>query len=195
MKTPYRNRLPMVYLPASRAVDTVGMDPMFYGRVSGVGTPVARLDDGTETVFYPAGLQYRFQSTPSQIVLDNGVPRMVEGPPEGPVRMYDLQVTVKNYVPGSNQVSYTTWGRGLYPGFNPTPNWKTVSEAEFMTMYPGWVFVRNAKFGTASQGETRIITPVPPRTPPPVMLPAPVPTTGGASALPLLLGAAFLLLS
>lgn len=28
----------MVYLPASRAVDTVGMHPMFYGRVSGVGS-------------------------------------------------------------------------------------------------------------------------------------------------------------
>ena len=28
----------MAYLPATRAVDTVGMDPMFYGRVSGVGS-------------------------------------------------------------------------------------------------------------------------------------------------------------
>ena len=37
MRTPYRNRLPMAYLPASRAVDTVGMDPMFYGRMCGVG--------------------------------------------------------------------------------------------------------------------------------------------------------------
>jgi hypothetical protein len=41
MKTPYRNRLPMAYLPASRAVDSVGLDPMFRGRVSGVGTAVA----------------------------------------------------------------------------------------------------------------------------------------------------------
>ena len=38
MRTPYRNRLPMAYLPAGRAVDTVGMHPMFYGRVSGVGS-------------------------------------------------------------------------------------------------------------------------------------------------------------
>lgn len=38
MITPYRNRLPMAYLPASRAVDTIGMHPMFYGRVSGVGS-------------------------------------------------------------------------------------------------------------------------------------------------------------
>jgi len=141
----------MAYLPASRAVDTVGMHPMFYGRVSGVGTPVARLDDGTETTFYPAGLQYRFQAIPSRIVLDNGVPRMVEGPPEGPVTMYDLQVTVKNYVPGSNQVSYTTWGRGLYPGFNPTPNWKTVSEAEFTSMFPMWTNIRNNKFGQTKE--------------------------------------------
>ena len=37
MTSPYRNRLPMAYLPASRAVDTVGLHPMFRGRVSGVG--------------------------------------------------------------------------------------------------------------------------------------------------------------
>jgi hypothetical protein len=168
---------------------------MFQSRVMGVGTPVARMNDGTETTFYPAGLQYRFQATPGRMMLIDGSYRLVDGPPEGPVTMYDLQVTVKNYVPGSNQVSYTTWGSGLYPGFNPTPNWKTVSEAEFTSMYPGWVAIRNTKFGTASQGEIRIPTPVPPRTPPPVMLPAPAPTTGGASALPLLLGAAYLLLS
>jgi hypothetical protein len=93
--------------------------------------------------------------------------------------MYDLQVTVKNYVPGSGQVSYTTWGSGLYPGFNPTPNWKTVSEAEFISMYPGWVSVRNAKFGSS--------------TPAPTPAPAPAKPTG--SALPLLLGAAYLLLA
>jgi len=104
---------------------------------------------------------------------------MVVGPPEGPVTMYDLQVTVKNYVPGSGQVSYTTWGSGLYPGFNPTPNWKTVSEAEFISMYPGWVSVRNAKFGSS--------------TPAPTPAPAPAKPTG--SALPLLLGAAYLLLA
>ena len=166
---------------------------MFQSRVSGLGTPVARLDDGTETTFYPAGLQYRLQSTPGQIKWVDGVPTLVDGPPEGPVTMYDLQVTVKNYVPGSGQVSYTTWGRALYPGFNPTPNWKTVSEAEFTSMYPSWVFVRNAKFGTASQGEIRIPTPVPPRTPPPVILPAPAAPT--SFSLPLLLGAAYLLLS
>lgn len=43
MKTPYRNRLPMAYLPAGRAVDTVGMHPMFYGRVSGVGGSLGNL--------------------------------------------------------------------------------------------------------------------------------------------------------
>lgn len=145
--------------------------------------------DPTETEFYPAGLQYRFQATPSKIVLDNGVPRLVEGPPEGPVGMYDLQVTVKNYAPGSGQVSYTTWGRGLYPGFNPTPNWKTVSEAEFISMYPDWVAVRNAKFGTPAPAPSPVKTPAqtPPTTPPPA------PAAG--SALPLIIGAAYLLLS
>lgn len=42
MTSPYRNRLPMAYLPATRAVDTVGLHPMFRGRVSGVG---AIIDD------------------------------------------------------------------------------------------------------------------------------------------------------
>lgn len=169
-----------------RNCEYIGNPAMFRSRVSGLGTPVARPDDGTETVFYPAGLQYRFQSTPSQIVLDNGVPRMVEGPPEGPVRMYELQVTVKNYNPGSGLLTYTTWGRGLYPGFNPTPNWKTISESEFISMYPDWVAVRNAKFGTS--------TPAP--TPTPAPSPSPTQTAKPAtSALPLLLGAAFLLLS
>ena len=168
-----------------RNCEYIGNPAMFRSRVSGLGTPVARLDDGTETTFYPAGLQYRFQSTPVDLVMVDGVPTMVQRPPEGPVRMYDLQVTVKNYVPGSGQVSYTTWGRALYPGFNPTPNWKTVSEAEFISMYPGWVSVRNAKFGSS--------TPVP--TPIPAPTPAPAPTKPTGSALPLLLGAAYLLLS
>ena len=49
MRTPYRNRLPMAYLPASRAVDNVGMDPMFYGRVGGVG-----IDLSSPTQYTPA---------------------------------------------------------------------------------------------------------------------------------------------
>jgi len=203
-----------------RNCNYIGNPPMFHSRVSGVGTPVARLNDGTETVFNPAGLLYRFQSTPVDLVMVDGVPTMVQRPPEGPVSMYELQVTVKNYVPGSGQVTYTTWGRGLYPGFNPTPNWKTVSETEFISMYPDWVAVRNRKFGMTSPAPTppssgsggmgpiidqmlrdvrddRISkpTPVPPKTPPPVMLPAPAPTTGTGSALPLVIGAALLLLS
>lgn len=101
--------------------------------------------------------------------------------------MYDLQVTVKNYVPGSGQVSYTTWGRGLYPGFNPTPKWKTVSEAEFISMYPDWVSVRNAKFGTPAAAPSPMKTPA--QTPPPV------PSKPTGSALPLVIGAALLLLS
>lgn len=48
MKTPYRNRLPMAYLPAGRAVDTVGMHPMFYGRVRGVG-----IDLSSQTQYTP----------------------------------------------------------------------------------------------------------------------------------------------
>ena len=170
-----------------RNYNCVGIPPMFQSRVSGVGTPVARLNDDTETIFYPAGLQYRFQATPGRMVMDNGVPRMVDGPPEGPVTMYDLQVTVKNYVPGSNQVSYTTWGSGLYPGFNPSPKWKTVSEAEFISMYPGWVSVRNAKFGSS--------TPVPTPIPAPTPAPAPAPAKPAGSGFPLLLGAALVLLS
>jgi hypothetical protein len=39
----------MAYLPASRAVDTVGMDPMFYGRVSGIG-----MDLTSKTQYTPA---------------------------------------------------------------------------------------------------------------------------------------------
>jgi hypothetical protein len=115
---------------------------MFKSRVMGVGTPVARLNDGTEKTFYPAGKQYQFQRTPMQAKWVDGVPIMVDGPPEGPVTMYDLQVTVKDYVFGSLQVKYTTWGRGLYPGFDPTPNYKTVSEVEFTAMFPEWPSVK-----------------------------------------------------
>lgn len=184
MISPYRNRLPMAYLPASRAVDTVGMHPMFYGRVSGVGTPVARLDDGTETVFYPAGKRYRFQEQSTRIVMDGGVPRFEVNPTLARTEvMYDLQVTVKDYVPGSGQVKYTTWGRALYPGFNPTPNWQTVPESDFIAMYPEWVSIRDAKFGSPVPTGSSV---------PPVATPTPKPA---GSALPLLLGAAFLLLS
>ena len=49
MISPYRNRLPMAYLPATRAVDTVGMDPMFYGRMCGVG-----MDLTSKTQYTPA---------------------------------------------------------------------------------------------------------------------------------------------
>lgn len=173
MISPYRNRLPMAYLPASRAVDTVGMHPMFYGRVSGVGSMGPRPVDPTETEFEAVG---KIHST-----------RTWDHPTYGKQTVsYPLVVTVKNYVPGSGQVSYTTWGKGLYPGFNLNPNWQTVSEAEFISMYPDWVAVRNAKFGAPAPA------PVPAPAPSPAPIPTPKPT---GSALPLLLGAAFLLLS
>lgn len=37
MTSPYHNRLPMAYLPASRAVESVGIPPMFRSRVRGMG--------------------------------------------------------------------------------------------------------------------------------------------------------------
>ena len=157
---------------------------MFQSRVSGVGTPVARMDDGTETVFFPAGKRYRFQEQSTRIVMDGGVPRFEVNPTLARTEvMYDLQVTVKDYVPGSGQVKYTTWGSGLYPGFNPTPNWQTVSESDFIAMYPEWVSVRNAKFGPpVSSGDSA----------PPTSSPAVKPS---GSALPILMGAAYLLFS
>lgn len=36
MTSPYHNRLPMAYLPASRAVESVGIPPMFRSRVRGL---------------------------------------------------------------------------------------------------------------------------------------------------------------
>jgi hypothetical protein len=128
----------MAYLPASRAVDTVGMHPMFYGRVSGVGSMGPRPVDPTETTFVARGKIYET--------------RTLDHPTYGKQTInYETQVTVKNYVPGSGQVSYTTWGDGLYPGFNPTPNWKTVSEAEFTSMFPMWTNIRNNKFGQTKE--------------------------------------------
>ena len=167
-----------------RNCECICTPPMFQSRVSGLGTPVARLDDGTETTFYPAGKRYQLQEQSTRLVMDGGVPRFEVNPTASRIEvMYDLQVTVKNYVPGSGQVKYTTWGRALYPGFNPTPNWQTVSESDFIAMYPEWVSVRNAKFSPpASSGDSV----------PPVTSPAPKPT---GSALPLLLGAAYLLLA
>jgi len=154
---------------------------MFQSRVMGVGGNL-RLDDGTETTFYPAGKKYQFTSRPSEIVFENGVPKIVQGPASAPV-MYDLQVTVKNYVRGSGKVQSTDWGRGLYPGYNPTPNWATIPEEQFIAMFPEWVDIRNAKFGSS----------IP--TPTPVPTPSPTPAAPTGSALPLLLGAAYLLLS
>ena len=119
---------------------------MFKSRVSGLGTPVARLNDGTETTFYPAGKKYSFTSRISKIVMENGVQKEVQGPPSAAV-MYDLQVTVKDYVLGSGKVKHTDWGSGLYPGYNPAPNWATIPEEQFVAMYPEWVDIRNAKFG------------------------------------------------
>lgn len=164
---------------------------MFQGRVMGVGTPVARLDDGTETTFYPAGKRYRLQeqSTRAGMWMDgpNGrVPRFEVNPTVSRIEvMYDLQVTVKDYVLGSGQVKYTTWGRAMYPGFNPTPNWQTVSESDFIAMYPEWVSVRNAKFGSSTPSKTPDQTPAP----------APAPAKPAGSGFPLLIGAALLLLS
>ena len=42
MTSPYHNRLPMAYLPASRAVESVGIPPMFRSRVRGM---CASIDD------------------------------------------------------------------------------------------------------------------------------------------------------
>jgi hypothetical protein len=167
-----------------RNCETIGIPSMFRSRVMGVGTPVARLDDGTEITFYPAGKKYQFQSRPTEVVWENGVPKIVEGQPVGVAVMYDLQVTVKNYSPGSGVVTYSTWGRALYPGFGS--DWKTVPESQFLAMYPEWAEVKAKRFGVSA--------PVP--APAPAPAPAPTPSakpTG--SALPLLLGAAYLLLS
>lgn len=135
-----------------RNCEYIGTPAMFQSRVMGVGTLVARLDDGTETTFYPAGKKYQFTSRPSEIVFENGVPKIVEGQPSLAV-MYDLQVTVKDYVLGSGKVKHTDWGKGLYPGFNPTPNWVTIPEEQFVAMYPEWVDIRNAKFGGSTIGK------------------------------------------
>ena len=111
---------------------------MFQSRVSGLGTPVAMRVDPTETTFVARGKIYET--------------RTIDHPTYGKQTInYETQVTVKNYVPGSGQVSYTTWGDGLYPGFNPTPNWKTVSEAEFTSMFPMWTNIRNNKFGQTKE--------------------------------------------
>ena len=150
----------------------IGSPAMFQGRVMGVGSMGPRPVDPTETTFVARGQIYET--------------RTLDHPTYGKQTInYEPQVTVKNYVPGSGQVSYTTWASGMYPGFNPTPNWKTVSEAEFTSMYPGWVSVRNAKFGSS--------TPTP--MPAPAPAPAPAPTSPTGFSLPLLLGAAYLLLS
>ena len=169
-----------------RNCEYIGNPAMFQSRVSGVGTPVARLDDGTETTFYPAGKRYRFQEQSTRVVMDGGVPRFEVNPTVSRIQvMYDLQVTVKDYVLGSGQVKYTTWGRAMYPGFNPTPNWQTVSESDFIAMYPEWVSVRNAKFGSSTPSKTPDQTPA--------QTPAPAKPAG--SGFPLLLGAALVLLS
>lgn len=51
----------MAYLPATRAVDTVGMDPMFYGRVSGVGSvdPYADLMKNITSTYTGRGIDPR----------------------------------------------------------------------------------------------------------------------------------------
>ena len=158
-----------------RNCNYIGNPPMFHSRVRGVGSMGPRPVDPTETTFVARGKIWET--------------RTFDHPTYGKQTInYETQVTVKNYVPGSGQVSYTTWGDGLYPGFNPTPNWKTVSETEFISMYPDWVAVRNSKFGMTSPDPT-----VPPSQRPPT-IPMVEPATGG-SALPLVIGAALLLLS
>ena len=97
-----------------------------------------RLDDGSETTFVVRGQIYKTET--------------IDHPTYGKETInYELQVTVKNYALGSNQVTYTTWGEGIYPGYNPTPNWKTVPEAEFASMFPMWTNIRNNKFGQTQE--------------------------------------------
>jgi hypothetical protein len=121
-----------------RNCECIGIPSMFRSRVSGLGTPVARLEDNTEITFVVRGTIYET--------------RTIDHPTYGKQTVnYELQVTVKNYVPGSNQVTYTTWGDGLYPGFNPTPNWKTVPETEFTSMFPMWKNIRNNRFGQTQE--------------------------------------------
>jgi hypothetical protein len=59
----------------------------------------------------------------------------------------------------------------LYPGFGS--DWKTVPENQFLALYPEWAEVKAKRFGVSA--------------------PAPAKSTG--SAMPILIGAAFLLLS
>ena len=155
-----------------RNCEYIGNPAMFQSRVMGVGSMGPRPVDPTETYFNPAGKIYET--------------RILDHPTYGKQTItYTLQVMVKDYVPGSGQVKYTTWGNGMYPGYNPMPSWNTISEDQFVAMFPEWTSVRARKFGSP--------TPSPVPTPTPTPTPAPAKPT--AFSLPLLLGAAYLMLS
>lgn len=164
MRTPYRNRLPMAYLPASRAVDTVGMHPMFYGRVSGVGAelPISQPRENWGELAKEAARR-------EAIIAD-----------------YEQKLAV--------------WKAGLAAAqakCPPTdPNIKTVAPIvctpalEYMRSNP--MPVEPPRIGPIPSDYTPFPTKVSAPTP------APTPSAGAkptGSALPLLLGAAFLLLS
>jgi hypothetical protein len=143
MKTPYRNRLPMAYLPATRAVDTVGMDPMFYGRVSGVGS------------IYPGGRSpYDFVPTREDLIrammagADLGIPGAVDASKLTQEQKAEFEKALMNAAGSRLQVCPPVCPQGYVP--------------------PGQSLPTN---------------------------PIAKPTTGGVSALPLLIGAAFLLLA
>ena len=174
-----------------RNCECVGIPSMFQGRVDGVGGSL-RVDDGTETRFDVRGKSFRTDT--------------FEHPTYGTQTItYSLMVTVKDYVPGSGKVKYTTWGRSLYPGFNPTPNWKTVSEDEFVAMYPEWVSAReNLKptvVRSTTPNEGTFYNPPKGRSQIPISStyvddpPSASTSVSSSSALPLLLGVAYLLLS
>lgn len=58
MTSPYRNRLPMAYLPAARAVESVGIPPMFRSRVRGMcGIPLSVTEPTIDPKMFDRGIE------------------------------------------------------------------------------------------------------------------------------------------
>lgn len=135
----------MAYLPASRAVDSVGLHPMFRGRVSGVGSQMPRTSNEATL----EEMKSWRSNTP--------IASWTATTPSGDKR----EVKVYGY---NKEIGYVWLAEG--------PN----SNAESSTLYPEFVLASKSpewvawKSGSGSG-------------------------SGSGSALPLLLGAAFLLLS
>lgn len=173
MTSPYHNRLPMAYLPASRAVESVGIPPMFRSRVRGLCAGFSDIRDALSNMSQEAAKQAE-EAKKAKAALDAEMSWRSSTP--------ILTFTTVEYMfeIGPVKLNYSIYGYNKSKGLV----WFSVNGGDVM-LRPESDLSNIAEWNAAKNSlpSTTIV---------------PTPAAGAkatGSALPIILGAAYLLLS